>query len=257
MVRRIIDTLEAEDFGPLGLDPLHVIDLGKPGAMARAAEISSATQAIVLGLDRKGVLPIIDPAPFDVLLTTAPHPPRPWTGVEATRWDARLTAIRAIVGAAPFAATIARRVLRMGESLAFDDALHLESLAYSTLLGGAEFRRWRSGRQSAERQDGGASPESGAFVEVTREDDVMTIAMARPKARNAICAGMRDALFEALAAALDDPSAPRVRLRGQGACFSTGGELAEFGTADDLARAHAIRSARSGAALLHRLSKRA
>src|SRR3546814_18286599 len=61
----------------------------------------------------------------------------------------------------------------------------------------------------------------------------------------AMSAAMRDALYEALANALDDPSRPAVLIQGAGKCFSTGGALAEFGTAHDLAEAHAVRTLHS------------
>ena len=63
---------------------------------------------------------------------------------------------------------------------------------------------------------------------------------------------MRDALVEALELALTDTSITQVTLRGEGSCFSAGGDLAEFGTVPDAATAHAVRSARSVAVLLAR-----
>src|SRR3546814_19674456 len=69
-------------------------------------------------------------------------------------------------------------------------------------------------------------------------------------------AAMRDALYEALANALDDPSRPAVLIQGAGKCFSTGGALAEFGTAHDLAEAHAVRTLHSCARALDVLGSR-
>jgi enoyl-CoA hydratase/carnithine racemase len=53
---------------------------------------------------------------------------------------------------------------------------------------------------------------------------------------------MRDALVEALQLVLSDDTIRQVRLSGRGKCFSTGGDLTEFGTAPDPATAHAVRS---------------
>jgi hypothetical protein len=248
----MIDTLDAEDFGPLGKRPLHLIDVNAPGCGAHVAETAKATQAIIVGIDRDAMLPALDISSFDVLLTTAPLPPRPWVHVASDRLDERLATMIRNVAAAPMAASVAIRVLRVTEALSFVDALHVESLAYSTLQGGAAFRSWHAARQNATSR-----PARGSFVEVDRDDTGLTIMLARPDTRNAMCAGMRDALFNALAAALDDPTTPTVELGGQGACFSTGGDFAEFGSAQDLAAAHAIRVARSGALLLHRLGDRA
>src|SRR5262249_35841822 len=54
----------------------------------------------------------------------------------------------------------------------------------------------------------------------------------------------RDELVEALRVADADPGIARVELRGEGPCFSAGGDLAEFGDVGDPARAHAVRLAR-------------
>jgi enoyl-CoA hydratase/carnithine racemase len=67
---------------------------------------------------------------------------------------------------------------------------------------------------------------------------------------------MRDALAEALGFALEHPDAPSVVLCGAGPAFSAGGDLDEFGRADDAGRAHLIRTLRSPAALVHALGDR-
>ena len=60
---------------------------------------------------------------------------------------------------------------------------------------------------------------------------------------------MRDALVEALEFAAVDPDAAPVTLSGEGPSFSAGGDLDEFGHADDVGRAHAIRVLQSAARL--------
>jgi len=74
--------------------------------------------------------------------------------------------------------------------------------------------------------------------------------------RNAYDAAMRDELVQALSLALMDPSIERVVLRGNGPSFCSGGDLRDFGTSDDLVRAHAIRVARHPGVLLHQLADR-
>lgn len=245
-----IDHLEAEAFSPLGASPIIWVDVHAADAQASARYIADATRAIVGGVDRRGTCPPVDPASYDVLLTVRPDPPAPWAFVRDV--DQASTAITRAVAHAPVAASMLAHVLRVGTGLAFADALMIESLGYSTLLGGAAFHRWL-----ASRPRGAASARRGPFVHVERSDDVVTITLAQPENRNAICAGMRDALHEALCAVLDDPSGPSVVLRGEGRVFSTGGDLAEFGSATDLAGAHAVRMARSCAGLLHALGGRA
>lgn len=205
---------------------------------------TDAIHGINLGYDAQGLLPDINPDAFDLLLTTSSDPPRPWVGVKCGE-EVRLAAS---INSQPHAAMILARILRMGEGLSFADALEMESLAYSTLLGSARFKRWLSARGEMVTPAISTPP-----LHIDREGDQMTLALSDPKNRNAISAIMRDALWEVLANALDDPSKPEVLIKAEGACFSTGGALWEFGTAQDLAEAHAIRMARNCAALIHRL----
>ncbi len=203
-------------------------------------------------VDRAGRLPDLDPAGFDALVTTRGDAPAPWVAVSPARLDAQLDRVRATAARAPVAASLLARVLRMGESLPFATALELESLTYSSLLGGAEFAAWLRVRGPV-----AADTHNGPALRYERDGDAVTLVLASPANRNAMTAAMRDALFEGLANVIEDPSRPVVTLRGEGACFSVGGLLAEFGSATDLARAHVIRTMRSAAGVLHRLGDRA
>src|SRR5262245_60600484 len=58
---------------------------------------------------------------------------------------------------------------------------------------------------------------------------VAILSLNRPHVLNAYNVGMRDALFEALQAATDDPEVRAVVLRGNGPAFCTGGDVTEFG----------------------------
>ncbi|MDX2273994.1 MAG: enoyl-CoA hydratase/isomerase family protein [Hyphomonadaceae bacterium] len=235
------DHLEREAFSPLGETPLVVLDAGEDVRRYRE------TQAVIIGVDREGHLPALEANDFDILLTTAAKPPRPW--VHAASLDAKLESFTDTVRKAPLAAGALRQVLRIGENLPLADALQVESFAYSALLGGEEFRAWRAAHAAHEVNAVGR-------VEYAREGDHVTLTLASPETHNAMTAAMRDALCEALAAVLDDPSAPRVTLRGAGACFSVGGELNEFGANTNLAQAHAIRTLRSVAKLVDELGAR-
>src|SRR5581483_6195828 len=80
---------------------------------------------------------------FDVLLSYEAEAPRPWVGGGV---DAALESLTQACARNPIAAPTAAQVLRASEGLDFETALVVESLAYSALLGGAEFRTWRAGR---------------------------------------------------------------------------------------------------------------
>lgn len=241
-----IDFLGAGRFSALGEVPVIVVEAAawKPPA--------PDIQAVCIGVDRTGGIPQIDHNNFDLLLTIAADAPAPWVTVSHARMDAHIGQLADAVRNTPLAATISCRILRLTEGLPFNSALDIESLAYSTLLGGAEFKRWR------EQSSPQPLPQSDApLVLVTREAGIVTLTLNLPQAQNAMTAEMRDALHSALANVLDDPSTPKVVLQGTGRCFSTGGALGEFGTATDLAQAHVIRTLRSCAALLDRLGERA
>ena len=234
------DLIGAEAHSPLAGSPLVVL---APGARVPPG-------AVVVVLDRAGELPPLDPALYDAMITCRPDAPAPWVSVAPERIDAQLEAVQATAAACPVATATLARVLRFGEGLDLATALELESLAYSTLLGGGEFRHWL-----ADRPDAGDVP--GGEVRYEREGDTVTLMLASPASRNAMSAAMRDALYEALVNVLEDPSEPRLILKADGRCFSTGGALAEFGTARDLAAAHVIRMQRSCARVLHLLGERA
>lgn len=236
------DLLGAEALSPLNGSPLVLL---APGEAVPAG-------GVALLVDREGALPDVDPRFYDALVTCRADPPAPWVGVSPVRLEEQLAAVRQAAAQAPIATATLARLLRHGEELDFETALELESLAYSTLLGGAEFARWLA---RAERGGDGAQGEPPVRYERTGDD--VTLTLASPGNRNAMTAAMRDSLYEALANVQEDPGRPTVLLRAEGRCFSTGGALEEFGTARDLAAAHVIRTQRSCARVLHRLGGRA
>jgi enoyl-CoA hydratase len=129
-------------------------------------------------------------------------------------------------------------LLRATEKLPVMDALFAESLAYAALQGGPEYRRWLA----AHRAPAPFEPtDAGPAVVLARARGVLTVELNRASNRNAINVEMRDGLVEAFELALADRTIRRVVLRGRGRCFSTGGDLTEFGSVPDPATGHAIR----------------
>jgi hypothetical protein len=161
-----------------------------------------------------------------------------------------IDAVAAAVVANPLASRALVDVLRVTEALPVAEGLLAESFAYSMLLAGPEFARWLAARDPAP-----PPPADGEPVLLERTGDELVVTLNRPSRSNAYAAAVRDALVDALEVGLADP-ALRVRLRGAGRSFSSGGDLDEFGTTPDVATAHVIRTTRSAGALLHELGER-
>jgi enoyl-CoA hydratase len=153
----------------------------------------------------------------------------------------------------PIAATILVQQLRLGERLPIADALVAESLAYSTLQAGPEFKKWLDANRAAAPTVHG---DSGDAVLVSRDGDELMLELNRASNRNGMTVEMRDALMEALQLVLADDSITRVQLSGRGKCFSTGGDLTEFGSAPDVATAHIVRSVALPGRLLAQCAER-
>jgi hypothetical protein len=231
-------------FSALGERALMVRDLAS-GAEAAATWPGGP---ILIGVDRTRALPAAGQA-YDVLLTTAPGAPQPWVPVADI--DAALAQIQATVAHRPVASSVASSVVRTSEGLSFERALTIESLAYSTLLGGQEFRHWRSETPRSPHSD-----EDGPPVRLERLGDALRIILTRPKKRNALSAAMRDGLCEALGLVALDPSLVSAELSGEGENFCAGGDFQEFGAAGDLALAHILRQTASAALAAHRVKDR-
>ena len=210
-----------------GTSPLVLVDLEDPGVAAVDGPAPNWRVLVGIG-SRDHSHPLCD-------LVLAP---------EDT--DAR-AAIEATCGTAPLAAATLAQVLRAGAELGSVPGLVLESVAYSMLLAGGEFRRWR------ETQPERAAKPSSDPVLVEHDGDVWTVVLNRPEARNAYSAAMRDSLVDVLRAAEASDPPPSIVIRGNGPSFSAGGDLAEFGTTPDPVTAHAIRTARAPGLLLQRL----
>jgi enoyl-CoA hydratase/carnithine racemase len=105
----------------------------------------------------------------------------------------------------------------------------------------------------AEHHLGG--PNRGAAVLYEKDGPVGIVSLNRPEVLNAYDVAMRDALFEALQAVRDDPDVRAMVLRGNGPAFSTGGDVAEFGSAPSPVTARDVRGRRNVWGLLRAISK--
>lgn len=227
----------ALDAAGLPAEPAVVLD--RPDALPRTDRISIVIADATTDPDVR--------AAADVLL--APRGASVAGAVECDDAPAEAARLTAHIASAPVPAVALAWHLRATATLGVPDALAAESALYSALLGGADFARWLQAR-SAPRDAG--SPDR---ARVTRVGDEVLITLARPGRRNAVDAAMRDALVDALEVARWDQRT-RVTIEAEGPSFSAGGDLDEFGTATDLARAHVVRVGRSVGRVLHEMRDR-
>jgi enoyl-CoA hydratase/carnithine racemase len=162
-----------------------------------------------------------------------------------------LAAIEESILLSPLASLGLVQLLRASLERTIHEGLVAESLVYSTLQAGPEFRAWITAHERRVRE---VSREPAVLA--TREGPLLALRLNRPEKRNAFCAAMRDALCEALRLALADGEIARIELSGAGVAFCSGGDLDEFGTLPDPATAHAIRSTRNAALLLSQCAAR-
>jgi len=222
---------------------------------ARAVERALHTDRLLVGVRRTpGPVPepvadlaagldttiVAEAAPVDRRLVGARDP------------DAAAAELRDVVAANVHAAMVLGQVLRLSEELPVPQAIDVESLAYSTLLGTPGFRRWL--QQRGPRPLPPPAPQDPVLVR--REAERLHITLNRPERRNAYGAEVRDGLVEALRLAIADETITAIVLDGSGPVFSAGGDLDEFGTTPDLATAHLIRTRAGAARLVSQLADR-
>jgi hypothetical protein len=238
---------------PVLVDPAAGADAGAEGIAAAALAVAEfpAVSIAVLRADGGSPAPELLEA---VSLTLAPvdHPAAADRRVvPVVDVDAALDEITLSITANPASTALLNELLRAGEHGTVLEALRLESLTYSTLLAGAEFARWLSGRGPKAAPERPAQP-----VLFDRDGDLLRVTLNHPARRNAFSAALRDELVAALTVAVADPSIAEVRLDAVGPNFCSGGDLAEFGTVSDPVRAHIIRTDQSVGRLITALGDR-
>ncbi len=224
LLRLAADPCAADNFSPLGATPFLLFDAG--GDVPPEPELPRLAAWL-----RELPCPSIGIATAPTALTTL-------CDVVLENAAAARPLLRTI-RQSPIAAAVLVQVLRATEKLELAAALSAESLAYSTLQAGPEFRRWLAANRGAAPAMAG---DAGPAVIMARDGEQLVLELNRPSRRNGMSVEMRDALIETLQLVLCDASIRRVRIGGRGKCFSTGGELSEFGSAPDPATAHVVRS---------------
>lgn len=239
---QLLESAAASAFGatrtPFDTQPFHLVDLDSRDSLA-SADVGPLTQWMrgqpcpVIGLgESRGAQEVADACDL----------------VVADRDG--LAAVATNIRRAPLAAMTLVQVLRETSALSPTSALTLESLAYSALQSGPEFRKWSAEHPPAPER---IPRDDGLPVHIDRVGTQLVLRLNRPSSRNAMTVEMRDALIEAFELAAFDPSIETVTVSAVGACFSVGGALEEFGTTPDPVSAHAVRSVRLPAAALLRV----
>jgi enoyl-CoA hydratase/carnithine racemase len=222
----------------------------EPGAeLVTLNEMVPSLPCVVVGISGE---PGIDvPEGFDILLSDVSKVTSPWIRCA----DPATTAADLIdrVVHSPLAAVSLVQVLRLSSSLSVFDAVVAESFVYSMLQSGPTYRDWLATRPTTTSTHRESDPDP---ILVTRNGSRMEIELNRPQVRNALNATMRDALLAALQIVLLDSSVLSVRLSGRGPAFCSGGDLTEFGLAEDPASAHRVRVRHSIGALLSRCAEK-
>ena len=178
-----------------------------------------------------------------------------WAGDVGLGIEEAAAGLRDAVAHSPRAAVACGQLVRQTAAIAPQPgagttaALAAEAAAYSLLLGGPEFARWLRERGEPRRRKPAAEP-----VRVVREDGRLVITLDDPERRNAFSAQMREALLDALAVAEADDAVESVELRGSGPAFCAGGDLDEFGRAEDLVAAYLVRLARAPWRVIDRIA---
>jgi enoyl-CoA hydratase/carnithine racemase len=191
------------------------------GAAAPVPALHGGVGAVVVGVTAS------DPAEA--------HPAAAVCDVVLTAGDSALDAVAATVESFPVASCALAGLLRGAEQRSTDAGLTAESAVYSALQAGPEFAAWRAARPRRDR------PPEGDPVAVERRGDTLHVTLDRPHVRNALNTAMRDRLVDALTLPAVDGTITAVHLWGEGEDFCAGGDLDEFGTFPDPARAHLVR----------------
>ncbi len=149
----------------------------------------------------------------------------------------------------PLACTVLVQLLRHNERSSVADGLLAESLAYSNLQQSTGFQTWLSQREHLE-----SKPDTHSPLLIERFNNTLILTLNRPHVHNAYNEKLKDALCEALQIALEDPQISSMVIKANGRSFCAGGDLTEFGIAQDAALAHLSRTTRSASALLSHLN---
>ncbi len=222
-----------------------------PESVADAVARVTDSLSLVIGVATRPMPDRLAPLLEALTLTLAgPHASRqPRQLVRVDDPQKAFAELADVVERRPRACLTLGQLLRQTPTLGTLQGLAAEAAAYSMLLGGTEFAAWPATRGTRRA----AAAEDRPLVRVRRDGGTLSILLDHPERRNAFSFRMREELFEALELAALDDTIDRVELAGTGPVFSSGGDLAEFGTARDLVAAYLVRLDRAPWRLIDRM----
>jgi enoyl-CoA hydratase/carnithine racemase len=239
--------LTRDELGPVWNRPMIAVAIKDAEQTRRLLPLVGDLACVTVGVAERS---FPDPVGFDVYLCPDDGADEPWVpcprGVPDT-----VAGLEATVSAHPIASLVLVQLLRLGSTLDTADGLVAESLAYAVLQAGADHRAWLGDRVARPQRAPDPVP-----VLAQRVDATIRLTLNRPHVRNAYSAAMRDALVESLRIAVADPEISDVIITGAGPDFCSGGDLDEFGTADDPSVAHGVRSTRNAGAWIDACAER-
>lgn len=206
---------------------------------------SDTTASALVGVSASTLPPHAAPV-LEQLAVTLAEGPAPWCAGSADD----LPRILETAARSPGATRVLIKLLEASPRRDVSDGVVMESLAYSMLLAGPEFRSWREATPPA------PLTEVAEPVRLTRDGGRLEVTLDRPERHNAWGRQMRDGFLAGLELAALDETITEVVVRGAGQSYCSGGDLDEFGTAPDVVSAHHIRLARSGALAVTALRER-
>ncbi len=245
-------SLDGEPTNPVQQIDLDTWHAAGQDAIARGVAAVEASPGLVIGTATRPLPTTLTPL-TDALAWTFTGPDHPDDPTAVTVADPVAAYERLAAGLAqhPRASIALGHLVRQTALLPTGPGLAAEAAVYSMLLGGPEFQRWL-----AERTPPPGSATPGDDVLVDRTDDTLTLTLNRPARHNALSFALREQLYEALELAVLDDTITRIEVSGAGRSFCSGGDLAEFGTADDLVSAYLVRLDRAPWRLLDHLRNR-
>ncbi|MFE7746343.1 enoyl-CoA hydratase/isomerase family protein [Nocardia sp. NPDC057455] len=237
---------------PMLIVPLDVWEAESPKRIERVADALAGSLRLTIGVLRGPATARVTPLLRALTLTLAESTDPATPVVGCPDLAAALRRLEEAVQRNPRPSVALGRLLRETVLLDTTAGLSAEAAVYSMLLSGSEFQRWLAARGGPRAVTVPDRP----LIRADRGGSALNVVLDHPERRNALSFRLREELLEALRVAEFDPGIEEVTLRGSGPAFCSGGDLDEFGSADDLVAAYLVRLERAPWRVIDRLRDR-